>query len=404
LSKRVLSVVVLGALFVMAGPAGATTYTVDAGGGGDYTTIAAAVAAASSGDTISIVSAGAHTENSITISNKDLTIAGLGANQTIVQAAATRDTAGAGIFTLKNSATVTFQDMTLRHGDAVSGSAIYIPKWNDVHLTVERCAFVDNDASAGGYLGGGAIYHGDANAGKGDLTISDCTFSGNNVADGGGAAVLAGSLATTIIRNSTFSDNAALHDQSWLYGGVVSMGPDITGLVQNCTFVGNEFTGFGGVTNQQGGVAIAGNNITTVESCVFADNVGLGRGIVNLDGPGTDPFGTIKNSLSEGDILTWTTDGGGNTQNAADAGVDPNLAYNGGPTMTHMLLDGSPAIDTGSNPAGLSFDQRGDGFLRTYGLGTDMGAVEVQPSGAPIPEPAGLALLGLAALLKRRRR
>jgi len=270
---------------------------------------------------------------------------------------------------------------------------MYTGRWKDVHLTVERCAFVDNYASgAGTYdFGGAAIYHGNANAGQGDLTIIDCTFSGNSVADGKGAAVLAESLDTTIIRNSTFSDNSALHSGAWLYGGAVSMGPDITGLVQNCTFVGNTF----GSMTQQGGVALGANANTTTESCVFADNAGPGNGIVN--------GGSIKNCLSEGNILSYTTDLGGNTQNAADARLGP-LADNGGPTLTHMLLDGSLATDTGSNPAGLSFDQRGDGFLRTYGAGTDMGAVEVQPEGAPIPEPAALGVIGLAMLGLRRRR
>jgi hypothetical protein len=35
------------------------------------------------------------------------------------------------------------------------------------------------------------------------------------------------------------------------------------------------------------------------------------------------------------------------------------LADNGGETLTHALLPGSPAIDTGDNPACLASDQRG---------------------------------------------
>jgi CSLREA domain-containing protein len=55
-----------------------------------------------------------------------------------------------------------------------------------------------------------------------------------------------------------------------------------------------------------------------------------------------------------------------------------SLAYYGGPTATHILLIGSPAIDAGSNPNSLTTDQRG--FARTSGSATDIGAFERQPS------------------------
>ena len=40
------------------------------------------------------------------------------------------------------------------------------------------------------------------------------------------------------------------------------------------------------------------------------------------------------------------------------------LANNGGPTPTIALGAGSPAVDAGANPAGLTTDQRGPGFPR----------------------------------------
>jgi hypothetical protein len=59
------------------------------------------------------------------------------------------------------------------------------------------------------------------------------------------------------------------------------------------------------------------------------------------------------------------------------------LAANGGPTLTHALLTGSPAIDTGgtSLPAftGDQFDQRGAGFARIIGGFVDVGAYEYEP-------------------------
>jgi hypothetical protein len=54
------------------------------------------------------------------------------------------------------------------------------------------------------------------------------------------------------------------------------------------------------------------------------------------------------------------------------------LQDNGGPTPTHALLAGSPAIDNGNDTAALDFDQRGIGFPRIAGGGADIGALEVQ--------------------------
>ena len=55
-----------------------------------------------------------------------------------------------------------------------------------------------------------------------------------------------------------------------------------------------------------------------------------------------------------------------------DALLDP-LADNGGDTLTHLPMTGSPAIDAG-NPAISGLDQRGG--TRPSGAGTDMGSVE----------------------------
>jgi hypothetical protein len=54
------------------------------------------------------------------------------------------------------------------------------------------------------------------------------------------------------------------------------------------------------------------------------------------------------------------------------------LADNGGPTKTHALLAGSPAIDAGSNTLNLETDQRGDGYVRAFGTAADIGAFEAE--------------------------
>ena len=75
--------------------------------------------------------------------------------------------------------------------------------------------------------------------------------------------------------------------------------------------------------------------------------------------------------------------------------VDSFLADNGGPTWTHALLPGSPAIDAG-DPAAMAgvddvpdFDQRGSPFTRVFdgdgagGARIDIGAFELQPPPGP---------------------
>src|SRR5207248_5776427 len=63
------------------------------------------------------------------------------------------------------------------------------------------------------------------------------------------------------------------------------------------------------------------------------------------------------------------------------------LQDNGGPTFTHALLPGSPAIDAGdpSFAPPPFFDQRGPGFDRVSGSRIDIGSFEVQAGGTPTP-------------------
>src|SRR5205085_10598401 len=62
---------------------------------------------------------------------------------------------------------------------------------------------------------------------------------------------------------------------------------------------------------------------------------------------------------------------------------------NGGPTLTHAPLNGSPAINAGDpnfTPPPL-YDQRGPGFGRVFNGRLDIGSLEVQPAPTPTPTP-----------------
>ena len=66
------------------------------------------------------------------------------------------------------------------------------------------------------------------------------------------------------------------------------------------------------------------------------------------------------------------------------------LRDNGGPTFTHGLLLGSPAINAGDpNFVGPpDYDQRGPGYVRVRGGRIDVGSFEVQNPPTPTPRPA----------------
>jgi hypothetical protein len=116
-----------------------------------------------------------------------------------------------------------------------------------------------------------------------------------------------------------------------------------------------------------------GNTIVArnLDSAGFSDIQGLGH----VTSQGYNLIGTTANVTFSGDTATNIT------------GVDPNLGplqNNGGPTFTHALLAGSPAVDKGKS-FGLTTDQRGQ--TRPFDNaaipnaanadGADIGAVEV---------------------------
>ena len=102
------------------------------------------------------------------------------------------------------------------------------------------------------------------------------------------------------------------------------------------------------------------------------------------------------NIVNHGTITSYgysvsSDDGGGYLNGPGDQiNTDPVLGPlqdNGGPTFTHALLPGSPAINTGDpNFVGPpDYDQRGPGYDRVRGGRIDVGSFEVQnpPSSDP---------------------
>jgi hypothetical protein len=101
-------------------------------------------------------------------------------------------------------------------------------------------------------------------------------------------------------------------------------------------------------------------------------------------GSGGNIFNYASTVTSLGYNLSSDSGGGFLTATGDQINTDPKLGPlkdNGGPTFTHALLPGSPAIDAG-DPNFTSppdFDQRGAGFPRVVNGRIDIGAFEVIP-------------------------
>jgi len=191
----------------------------------------------------------------------------------------------------------------------------------------------------------------------GGAVISNSTISGNTADGGGGGLVITGSaVSPNVIANSTISGNTAS-----AVAGVYARGPT---TISNSTIAFNTETTFA----NGAGLRLA-YSLADIESSIIANNTssGITQNIaLGISGGVTGANNLIGPSPSVS--LPPDTIGG-----------DPSLlalADNGGPTRTHALGPGSPAIDAGNNNASLTNDQRGPGFPRVIGVAPDIGAFE----------------------------
>jgi hypothetical protein len=196
----------------------------------------------------------------------------------------------------------------------------------------------------------------------GQVSIVASTIVGNSASFDCGGLDISGT-GTTLISNSTLTNNhAALY--STVGGGAGCIDQPVT--ISNSTIAFNSARG----SSQAGGL-ILGSAQVTIESSIIAQNVGYGEA--------TDLVFTVPASVAGHNNLIMAATGGQLPPDTISA--DPRLlplADNGGPTQTLALAADSPAIDAGSNHAGLTTDQRGDGYLRVAGRSADIGAFEYQ--------------------------
>ena len=327
--------------------------------------------------------------------NKSLTIVGAGAGLTIIDGQYDK-----GLFTVDTHKYV-ISDMTLHHGNTSShGGGIWNHQGN---LTMMNCIISGNIA---GTVGGGVYNEG------GDLTLTNCTISGNHATGNGSGVYNWGKLTMT---NCTVSGNTADGDGGGIYN--TDLG-DVT--LTNCTVSGNTAGGDGG------GIFNSYPSFLSLTNCTVSGNdaTDQGGGIFNGYMAMTMKCTIVYNNTASsyqniyGDYpLT-----GENIVDSPDPLLGP-LRDNGGPTFTHALMTGSPAIDACTTDCPLpATDQRGrhrpaDGDIDgTYFC--DIGAYEKQLAVGGIVEPVDkigiiapwlgrATLMGVAmvvvVLFKRRR-
>ena len=228
---------------------------------------------------------------------------------------------------------------------------------------------------------------------NGPATITNSTFAGNTARVGGGISVVASSLPlfAVDIRNSTVTSNVATGAGA---GGIELAGPVDNNLANAMrlgflTVVNNTGTPGGinnGTTVSMLNTVLVGNYRPdlTVSECGKPGGTGLFSISSNL--VGQDPSCPLSISISNPGAPGFphrVVD-----PSALFATILSPLADNGGPTPTHALLPGSPALDFAQPGQICPNDQRGlprpaDGDGDGSAL-CDVGAFEQQ---IPLPSP-----------------
>lgn len=288
--------------------------------------------------------------------NGTLQINGLGADKLTIDGGLGSNR----IFSI-NAATVTITGLKLQGGGnpggfGLDGGAIFA----DGSTIVLNSIFVQNNNAQ---TSGGGIY-----LNNGVNRILNSTISGNSSFSSGGIYQSGGML---FIANSTISGNTASGQ-----GGGITIG-NTTATFRNTTITNNSAASAGGGIQVGGSIFNMGNTIIAGNNAGGGNPEILSFSVINSAGNnfiGDSPGDSIDTNVPVNYQMSDIRD-----QNPL-LGV---LQNNGGPTPTHALLVGSPAINAGDNAKAvdpfdnspLTSDQRG--FIpRTTGGTVDIGAYE----------------------------
>jgi hypothetical protein len=272
---------------------------------------------------------------------------------------------GGGVLNVRGDVTIT--DTVIAGNDAsragggieASGNAV-----DPANTTLIGVVLADNSTGASPGNGGG--FH---LTGPGATDVVDSTVTGNVAANEGGGLwnsavgemTVSGTLLADNVANGDGTENGAEEGGGGLFndGGTLE--------VFDSTVSGNA------APNGAGGGVLDVNGTITLIGVTVTDNTSpLGAGVFGFESPQLETvvFGNSIIAGNNGDDCGGSLESlGGNVLGAGCADVasdtvtdDPELgalADNGGPTLTHLPAQGSPAIDSGLAELCSETDQRG---------------------------------------------
>ncbi|MFC1464965.1 MAG: choice-of-anchor Q domain-containing protein [Candidatus Brachytrichaceae bacterium NZ_4S206] len=302
-----------------------------------------------------------------------VTLQGAGAGTTIID--------GGGIdrvlHLIRSDSTLIVRDVTIRNGQLTDASGAGILSWGALEL---RNVIIENNIASkvsGDPVGGGFCIG--CGPGTGSGVLEQVIIRNNQANRGGG---IFSNRPLTITATSIISNTAVVGGAIENYGALTLV---------NSTISSNTATSYaGGIRHNVGSLSILNSTVAYNQSRgVYAEagttlalrNTIIAHTIggINCDG-GSSVSSQGHNLSDDNSCAAWFTATG--DLNNVNPLLGP-LQNNGGPTPTHALLPGSPAVNAGTNAGCPSTDQRG--VSRPQGPSCDIGAVEMfYPSYLPI--------------------
>jgi hypothetical protein len=281
---------------------------------------------------------------------------------------------GGGLYLTGTPSTIsgsTISNNSLTDDDS-EGGGIYL---HTGPLTVVTSTISGNTLASGTSMGGGI-----ASWSSEGLKVISSTLSSNSAPSGGGIFI-SGPMTMT---NSTLSANTAF-DASQLGGGGLLVYNATTITLTNMTITSN--------TSASAGGGLEANHIyarVNMTNTLIAGNTAVTEPDCDNSGNATASYNLIRQSSHCAGVTNGIN---GNQVGTAASPLNPiigTLANNGGSTLTHALLVGSPAIDAG-NPTQATCpatDQRGT--VRPAFTRCDIGAYEYNGAASPLPQISSL--------------